>query len=202
MNREQSARRRQRERTRARILGVAAELFAARGFASTTTLEVARAAGVSHGTVFAHFASRERLLTEVIEGFGSRMAARTHDLTRGGAGLRAVLEAHLASIAEQEAFYARLVTEAAALPVEARQVLIGIDSALSLHLSGAAERGESGGAARSIPMHLLFNTWIALVHYYLANRELFAPGGSVVSRCGQELVDHYMGLVAPRGGST
>ena len=45
----------QKQRTRERLLDVAATLFAERGLAATTTLEVARAAGVSHGTVFVHF---------------------------------------------------------------------------------------------------------------------------------------------------
>jgi len=48
-----------------------------------------------------------------------------------------------------------------------------------------------------VPMHLLFNTWIGLVHHYVCNRDLFAPGESVIARRGSVLLDHYMGLLAP-----
>jgi hypothetical protein len=46
-----------------------------------------------------------------------------------------------------------------------------------------------------MPLHLLFNTWIGLVNHYLVNRELFAPGASVIERRGAELLDHFMNLI-------
>jgi hypothetical protein len=50
-----------------------------------------------------------------------------------------------------------------------------------------------------MPLHLLFNTWIGLIHHYLMNRELFAPGASVVERHGRELLDHFMYLISKGG---
>jgi len=44
---------------------------------------------------------------------------------------------------------------------------------------------------------LLFNTWLGLIHHYLGNRDLFAPGHSVVERHGSMLLDHFVGLLAP-----
>lgn len=44
--------------------------------------------------------------------------------------------------------------------------------------------------------------WIGLVHHYLMNRDLFAPGESVIARRGRELLDHYMGLLAPVKGES
>jgi hypothetical protein len=49
---------------------------------------------------------------------------------------------------------------------------------------------------RNIPLHLLFNTWTGLVHHYLSQRELFAPRGSVIVRCGNELLEHFLDLVS------
>ncbi len=51
------------------------------------------------------------------------------------------------------------------------------------------------GDIRSIPMHLLFNTWIGLIHYYLFNRDLFSPDGSVMEKIGEELINHFMRLL-------
>lgn len=186
----------QKARTRERLLGVAARLFASRGIVATRTIDVARAARVSHGTVFLHFPTREQLIEATIERFGKAAALRTHQLALAGKGVREILEAHLASLRERESFYRRLVTEGPLLPEAARTVLIGIQSALAWHLAEAAER--EGARIRKMPMHLLFNTWVALLHYYLANRDLFAPGGSVLARRGEELLDHMMGLLARR----
>lgn len=53
------------EATRARILDSARALFAARGYAATTTAAIARAARVSEGLVFHWFASKEALVATV-----------------------------------------------------------------------------------------------------------------------------------------
>jgi AcrR family transcriptional regulator len=53
--------------TRSRILDAAQTLFAARGYAATTTKSIAEAAGVATGLVFYHFPSKQRLLEELLE---------------------------------------------------------------------------------------------------------------------------------------
>src|SRR5258706_15969844 len=55
-------RRRDPEAKRARLMASARELFAERGYAGTTTADVARHAGVSEGIVFHQFGSKARLL--------------------------------------------------------------------------------------------------------------------------------------------
>jgi hypothetical protein len=50
---------------------------------------------------------------------------------------------------------------------------------------------------RKVPLHLLFNTWIGLLHHYLANRDLFVARGSVLKKHGPALIDHYLALLAP-----
>ncbi|MGG6313783.1 TetR/AcrR family transcriptional regulator [Paenibacillus macerans] len=191
-------RQQQKERTRLRLIETALSLYARQGLLATRTADVAREAGVSHGTVFAHFATQEALLDAVIGEFGVRVDARLHELASRGGSLREVLQAHLAGLREAEPFYGRLVRESRLLPNGARHVLTAIQSAISHHLCEAAEREMEAGSVRPMPLHLLFNTWIGLLHYYLANDDLFAPEGSVLERYGEELLAHYLSLLAPR----
>lgn len=186
----------QKARTRETLVSAAISVCERDGIACARTIDIAVAAGVSHGTVFVHFPTREALLAAALEEFGVRLARRVHELASSGAGVREVLSAHLQGIAEHEVFYSRLAVEAPLLPREARQALLGVQSAISFHLSQAAERDASAGLVKPMPIHLLFNTWIGLVHYYLANRDLFAPDGSVIERRGDELVEHYIALIA------
>ncbi len=109
--------------------------------------------------------------------------------------VRQVLEAHLDSVAEHERFYSRLVIEAPFLPAGARKTFFQIQSAIASRLAEAIEHDIAGGRIRSVPADLAFNTWIGLLHHYLAHRDLFAPRQSVVERCGKRLLDHYLGLV-------
>jgi AcrR family transcriptional regulator len=193
-------RRLQKEGTRAALIEAAFALFAERGPLATTTQAVANAAGVSHGTLFLHFPSQADLVEAVVGEFGSRVNARLHDLSSGGSGVREILEAHLAGLREFEAFYTRLVIEARLLPDGVRITLLGIQSTVSHHLSLAAEREMETGAIRKMPVALLFNTWIALVHYYLGNGDLFAPGESVLEKRGTELIDHFLYLITTPDG--
>jgi AcrR family transcriptional regulator len=192
----QSSRRQlQKADTRKRILSTAAAVYAEHGITATRSADVARAAGVAHGTLFLHFPTQEDLITAVIDDFGEGLCRRLHELTHRGNGIKALLEAHLAAIAEREDFYARLVSESSVLPEAARTSLVMIQSTASFHMSRAAEAGMAEGSIRRLPFPLLFNTWMGLVHYYLANRELFAPGASVIGRRGTEILEYFMSLI-------
>lgn len=54
---------------RAAILDIAAEIFAQKGFASTTVREIADAAGILSGSLYHHFDSKETMVDEIIRGF-------------------------------------------------------------------------------------------------------------------------------------
>jgi AcrR family transcriptional regulator len=75
-------RERKKLRTRELIAGTALELFAERGYASTTVADVADAAEVSERTVFTYFPAKEDLLfsdlVELEHGLAAALAARPH----------------------------------------------------------------------------------------------------------------------------
>lgn len=54
------------ERTRLRILDVAAEQLAAKGYAGTTLTEIAAAAGMQPGSVYYHFDSKDEVVEAVL----------------------------------------------------------------------------------------------------------------------------------------
>jgi AcrR family transcriptional regulator len=186
----------QKESTRIRIIATAKQLFGEKGIIATTTQEVALEAGVAHGTVFAHFPTQEQLLTAVIEEFGQTVAGRLHKMVGLSADTAQALRAHLQGLIESESLYARMVIEGGILPPPARTTLIMVQSAISHHISEIAERDMEAGIIQKMPVHLLFNTWLALIHYYLANGDLFAPAGSVLEKCGAQLHEHFMRLIS------
>jgi AcrR family transcriptional regulator len=65
------------------------------------------------------------------------------------------------------------------------------EEAVSHHILERADPNHM----KDVPVHILFNTWIGLVHHYLMNRELFAPKGGVLKKHGRALVEHYLKLV-------
>jgi AcrR family transcriptional regulator len=169
---------------------VASRLFAESGFRQTRTVDVTEASGLSHGALFVHFPTRFQLLHQVAIDLGLRITDRLHALSKSGGTFRDALNAHIKALAAEEGLYSQLLAEPS-LALER----IGIQSAISHHLMEAAEPEIKAGKLREVPMHLLFNTWIGLVHHYLMNRELFAPKGGVLKKHGAALVDHYLSLM-------
>jgi AcrR family transcriptional regulator len=61
--------------TRERLLRAAADAFAERGYDGTRVADIAAAAGVSSGAMYAHFASKADLLTGALRTHGPRLLA-------------------------------------------------------------------------------------------------------------------------------
>ena len=83
------------------ILVAALALFAEKGFGPTRVVDIARRAGVSHGTVGLYFPTKEALLRACVD----RMAVPKHDAAR------ALIEADTRPPAEQLATLARFIAD-------------------------------------------------------------------------------------------
>ena len=75
-----TARQRQREATRERLLEAAGEAFAEKGCLGASTREIARRAGTNQGLITYHFRSKDELwraaADRIFEGLGERLAGR------------------------------------------------------------------------------------------------------------------------------
>lgn len=107
-----SARPRAEEQTRERILGVAAEWFATRGYAATSIRDIARAVGVTVGAIYVHFPSKGRLLAAVyqhgVERIGRAVEAAIAKADGPWEKLTAAAEAHLKMLLD-DAGFARVI---------------------------------------------------------------------------------------------
>ena len=185
----------QKENTRRLILEAAIGEFAISGLTAAKTSDIAAAANVSHGTIFAHFPTREVLLNEVIDMFGEKTLRKMHELIKSDCTVEGLLHAHLSGIQEYELFYTRLISEASLLDEMGKHTLVSIQSAISYHLNQIAGEEMKQGKIKNMPFSLLFNTWIGLINYYLMNKDLFAPNESVIARYREQLVEHYINLI-------
>lgn len=195
MEKALGVRQERKQKTRRKLVDTTLSVFSAQGICGTNTAELAKKVGVSHGTVFLHFPTRDELLVAVMDEFGARLSARFNEAAKEKSSLKAVLEAHLSALADFEDFYARLVAELPQLPAQVRSQFFMLQSAISYRVFQAAQEEMKRGALKKIERPLLFNTWLGLLHHYLANRELFSPKGSLVREKGGELLAHFLHLV-------
>jgi AcrR family transcriptional regulator len=187
-------RHKQRLETRQRILLAACAAFGREGFSSARTQDIAMEARVSHGSVFAHFKTREALIAAVVEEVVVRAANLVRHELKIARNVQDVLHAHLGALAEHEGLYANLVAERPTLPPVVQARLIEVNSGVASYLLAALER-ERGERPLKVEPHFAFNSWLALVHYYLLNRDLFAPDRSVLTERAEELVGNYLALI-------
>ena len=183
--------------TRRELVQAGLRVVAEHGFAGASTAAIAQACGKAHGTVFVHFKTRDALVAELVEEVGRAMSQRLADIPAETTGVAAVLDAHLAALAEHEVLYARLLREATSLPAAARARVFALQSGIAWRLRHAHARDLKRRKVRAMDPVALGNTWIALTNHYLMNRDLFAPGASVVAARGAELKAQLLDILRP-----
>lgn len=191
----QTKRQVQKELTRQKIIDTAFRLYTLKGFATPTNI-IAQEAGISHGAIFVHFHTREILQTCVLEMFTQEVGEKLHSLSVRGCDISDLLYAHIGVLEEYENFYKTLIVELSTLPSGTKTMLISLWSIMSNHLGVAIEQMQQIGKLKKIPLHIVFNMWMGLLHYYLQNSDLFAPDESVLKRCKNELVSSFIMLIS------
>ena len=169
-------------------------MYSENGF-STPTIAIANEAQVSHGTIFVHFPTVEDLLIRSLDVFSSEIGEELHLLAESENDIAALLETHIDVLIKHEDLYKRLIKETVYLPEEAKNTFIAIQSTVSFHFMQALEKEIENGKIKDIPFHMIFNTWLGLVHYYLLNSELFAPQGSVLKQYKNTLIECFIVLI-------
>jgi len=191
-----NSRQQQKLDTRNYIIETAIARFSKDGLTKTRTSDIAKDANVSHGTIFAHFPTREDLLNTVIEEFGMKIARRMNELIDNDCSIKELLTAHLKGIGEYEEFYIKLISESSLLHKSAKNTIVMIQSTISFQLLQLAEKEMELNTIKKMPVNLMFNTWIGIVNYYLINKDLFAPTDSVILRYSEQLVEHFINIIS------
>lgn len=190
-----STRQIQKLNTRKKIIETAYKVFSEKGFSVPSSI-IAKEAGVSHGSIFAHFPTMNDLLISLLSDFGDKMGSSLHILAKKCNSVENLLKEHLKVLKEYETFYSRLISEKNRLPNEAKNTFAIIQSTVAFHFSSVIEREIEKGMVKKLPVHMLFNIWLGLVHYYLLNKDFFSDSNeSVIKRYGSELLSTYLNLI-------
>src|SRR5487761_152740 len=105
----------ERETTRSKVLAVALELFAAKGFAATSTRELSERLGFSKAALYYHFRTKDDLLFALVEPVVESLRRLTRDYAgRTGTAARRELLASYAGLVVTHSRLIRLLAEDAA----------------------------------------------------------------------------------------
>ncbi|MGW4766762.1 TetR/AcrR family transcriptional regulator [Nocardia sp. NPDC004278] len=116
--------------TRGRILEASLELFAEHGFAGTSIRDIGKRVGINSATLYAHYPSKENVLTELIQlghqELYTRLAAAASAAAEPSERLAALVRAHVLAHAEYPLLTVVANAELHAVPADL------IDGALKL----------------------------------------------------------------------
>ena len=193
----------QKREARRRLLESAARVFARSGFEAARIDAISTGAGYAKGTVYNHFSSKEELFGAVIEEAARLAVARYRAAMAGGeagtrARLRALVEADISVLREQEDFVMVLVREAlafhpdrTALVTEHLGPFLG---AVADILAEGAARGEVRADRPPAQLALLFVGMLGLLY-----GQRWASGWPTLDELPDLLLDCFLDGAAPRG---
>lgn len=188
---KETLREKKKRQTRTKLISSASRIFAKEGF-QVPTVQIAQAAGVAHGSLFLHFPTREDLIDAVIDTFFRKMNTQIHQAVAKSGTIEDFLRHHLALLQKKETLYTQIISNLMILPKSTQEKLFAHQSTLSAHLLFLLEQEKQLSA---VPPHLLFNTWLGIIHYYLQNKAMFAPNTSVIERYQEEWMNGYLHLI-------
>lgn len=97
------------------ILALATQIFADKGYASTTVREIADSAGILSGSLYHHFESKESMLHEIMHGFLDYTVAQYRDTIAAGGDpldvLRALVRDAFTALGSNPAALAVMINE-------------------------------------------------------------------------------------------
>src|SRR5690349_3532632 len=155
--------------TRQRLVRAALELFTSQGYHVTTTVQIARKAGVAEGTIYKHFESKQHLLNELYRG-AARWAARAAEEADAAPGpvrdrLQSLAQRLIAAAAQDPAVMQIYFIDQhrTALDEKSRDARREFHTALERLLA----RGKSDGAIRPGAAEVWAGVWLAVIRQAL-----------------------------------
>ncbi|MFO7895963.1 MAG: TetR/AcrR family transcriptional regulator [Candidatus Cloacimonadales bacterium] len=182
-----------KQQTRNLLLQTARECFVRDGFLQTPVSKISAQAQVAHGTLFAHFQSKDNLILQVIDLEMSEISAAIEELLIEAEEVGEILQQYLNLLAQKEAFFTVLAKETPFYSLDLRRKLIFRDSVIrSYFFQKISEQNNSLSAAEiSSALNWLFGT----LNYYLANQEIFVQSGSVIEKFRGTIIHTFKKLI-------
>jgi AcrR family transcriptional regulator len=179
--------------TRAALIGVATELFAANGYDGTAIPAVLEAAGVSRGALYHHFESKEALFEAVLKSVEAnvmiRVARSTRPVTDALDGLRRGCAAYLAMCRDPVVRQISLIDAPGVIGWE-RWRQIDEQHAFGLVKSAVAALADRGRVKRELVDVVAHMVLASLLEVALLVAR--ADEGRLAIRRGQEAIDELL----------
>jgi AcrR family transcriptional regulator len=177
---EHTARQRRKEARPQELLDAALALFAEKGFSATRAEEVAQRAGVSKGTLYLYYPSKEELFKAVVRNNLSSLIAEGQEVAANYEGSSADLLIKLLNVwwervgcTPAASIHKIMLAEVRNFPELAQFYSDEVIEPADRLFSGCVQRGIEAGEFRDMPLHEVAHALIAPLIFMAIHRESF-----------------------------
>lgn len=195
-----------RQARQAEILIAASRVFSARGYHESSITEVIEAAGISRGTFYLYFDSKEALFLALMDAFTQRITRVVEVVDPQGAdpwrdiyeNLRRVVDV----VFEQRELTLLVFRQNLGLNPDVDERLRSFYGFLREMIDGALEKGARAGLIREVNVSLVSTALIGAIKELFYSYLVHAAASSLPDRAAvtQELIEFAFRGLAPRDG--
>ncbi|MHC1721973.1 MAG: TetR/AcrR family transcriptional regulator [Aminipila sp.] len=165
--------------TKLSILKAAVEVFGQKGFNGATTKEIARAAGVSEGTIFRHFANKTEVLYEVVNSIVPSIGVETlkeiieecKELDARKA-LRHIMQNRFNTVSESRVFMRIIFTEIQ-YDADLRNIYLNrVYEPICTILKAFFEERMKKGEIKKLDTELIINVFMSYIFFSVETQDL------------------------------
>lgn len=188
------------EPTNERLIRLAATAFWERGYAATSTRELAELLGIQKASLYHHIRSKEELLQEISVRSLDHIQQAVDEATTGAEGgdrLAALVRAHVATALGDRDMHAVTLTELRSMSPERRDVVLELRRAYEQTVEDCVARAQADGVLRAD----MSARWLTLSLLNLLNWTIFwyRPDGSLgAEEIGDRLYELFVDGAARR----
>ncbi len=186
-----------KKETRQKLLKAAKQAFIEKGLLNISTVDIAKGAGVAHGTLFFHFQNKENLIVEVLDQELMKLSAELNVLLHGSDDIETLLNRYLDFLAREEPFFAVIATETPFYPPKLRRTILGREAAIREYFYQTLRKEIEQGRCKEVDITTVLNFLFGTLNYYLSMRDAFMTGQSVISDKRNAIVKTFIHLLSP-----
>ena len=168
-----------------KIIVAAIEAFAEKGFASTSTSEIAKSAGVAEGTIFRHYKTKKDLLMSIVAPMVKKSIAPfvikdmekvlNHEYEKFEDFLRAMIENRIAFIGKNTLLFKILIQEIPFQPELKDLFKEHIGARVIERFTKIIEHYQEKGELVDLPPSTIIRMTVSSIFGYLVTRNLLLP---------------------------
>ncbi len=187
-----SKRKKAKIETRQKLLAAAKQEFIQKGMLKISTVDIAKRAGVAHGTLFFHFQNKENLLVEVLDRELLKITDELNILLHDSSNIEELLVTYLDFLEREEDFFSIIARETPFYAPPLRRSIFGRESAIRTYFYQALEREITLGMCKAVDITPTLNFLFGTLNYYLCMRDSFATGNSVINEKKETIINTFI----------